>query len=57
MQNDKSPGNIGLTKEFYETLWNEMKEIFVDSVSETKEKRCLNTSQKQAIIELIDKKR
>ena len=34
-----------------------MKEIFVDSVSETKEKRCLNTSQKQAIIELIDKKR
>ena len=23
----KSPSNDGLTKEFYETLWNEMKEI------------------------------
>ena len=38
MQSDKSPGNNGLTKEFYEMFWNEMKEIFVDSVSEAKEK-------------------
>ena len=38
MQNDKSPGNDGLAKEFYETFWNELKEIFIDSVSET-EKR------------------
>ena len=26
------------TKEFYETFWEELKKIFVDSVSETKEK-------------------
>ena len=35
MQNDKSPGNDELTSKFYETFWNELKEIFVDSVSET----------------------
>ena len=56
MQNDKSPGNDGLTKEFYETFWNKLKEIFVDSVSETKEKGHLSTSQRQAIIRLIAKK-
>ena len=38
MQSDKSPGYDGLTKKFYETFWTEMKEIFVDSVSEAKEK-------------------
>ena len=31
MQNDKSQGNDGLTKEFHETFLDEMKEIFVDS--------------------------
>ena len=41
MQNDKSPGKDGLTKEFYEKFWNKRKEIFIDSVSETKEKRHL----------------
>ena len=56
MQNDKSPGNDGLTNEFYETLWNELKEICIDSVSETKEKRHLSTSQRQAVITLIGKK-
>ena len=28
MQNNKSPGNDGLTKEFYEIFWNRLKEIF-----------------------------
>ena len=45
------------TKEFYETFWNELKEIFINSVSETKEKGHLNTSQRQAFIRLIEKKR
>ena len=44
MQNDKSPG--GLKKEFYETFWNKLKEICTDSVSETKEKEHLSTSQR-----------
>ena len=56
MQNDKSAGNDGLKKEFYETFWNELKEICTDSVSETKEKEHLSTSQREAIIRLIEKK-
>ena len=56
MQSDKSPGNDGLTKEFYKTFWTELKEIFVDSVSEAKGKGILSTSQKEAIIKLIEKK-
>ena len=56
MQNDKSPGNNGLTKESCVTFWNKWKEIFLDSVSEAKEKGLLNTSQRQAIIKLIEKR-
>ena len=53
MQNDKYPGNDGLTKEFYETPRNELEEIVVDSMLEVKEKGHLNISQRQAIIKLI----
>ena len=56
MQSDKSPGNDGLTKEFYETFWTELKEIFVYSVSEAKEKGILSICQRQAIIKLIETK-
>ena len=56
MQNNKSPGNDGFRKEFYETFWNELKETFVDSVLEAKENGCLSIPQRQAIILLIEKK-
>ena len=56
MRSDKSPGNDGLTEEFYEKFWTELKEIFVDSVSEAKGKGILSTSQRQAIIKLIEKR-
>ena len=49
MQNDKSPVNEALTKEFNDIFWNELKDAFLDSVLETKDKGHLNTSQKQAI--------
>ena len=56
MQSDKCPGNDGLKKEFYETFWNKLKEIFVYSVSQTKKKGDLSASQRQAIIKVIEKK-
>ena len=55
MQNDKSPGNDSLTKEFYKTFWDELKEIFVNFVIEGKEIGHLSTSQRQAIVKLIEK--
>ena len=54
--NDKSPGNNDLTKEFYETFWGKLKEIFVNSVREAIEIVHLSTSQRQAIAKLIEKK-
>ena len=52
MKNDKPPGNDGLTKEFYEIFWNELKEIFGDSVLEAKGKG----HSLRAIIEIKEKK-
>ena len=45
----------GLTKEFYETFWDELKKIFVNSVKEAKEIGHLSTPQRQAILKLIEK--
>ena len=56
MQNDKSAGNDGLTKKFYENFWEELKEMFINSLREAKEIRHLSTSQRQAFIKLIEKK-
>ena len=56
MQNNKSPRNNGLTKEFYECFCNEIKEMFINSVIETKNKGELSTSKRQAIVKLIEKK-
>ena len=56
MQNDKTPGNDGLTKKFYETFWNEIKYVFLKSLKQAKEKGQLSISQCQAIIKLIEKK-
>ena len=48
---NKSPGNDGLTKEFYETIWDELKIPFIARKSILKEE--LSNSQKQAVIPLI----
>ena len=46
--NDKSPGNDGLTKELYQTFWQE-------SSQESKRLKYLCTSQRQAVIKLLEK--
>ena len=56
MQNNKSPGNDGLTKEFRKTFWNEIKYSLMNSIMEAKEKKKLSTSRRQAVIKLIGKK-
>ena len=56
MQNGKSLGKDRLTREFYGIFWNELKEIFVDFVSEAKERGHLSTSQRHNIVKLIEKK-
>ena len=55
MQKDKSPSNNDFKKEFYETFWEELKKIFVDSVSQAKEKEHLSIPHRQVIINLIEK--
>ena len=54
-QNDKSPANDGLPKEFYVTFWDDIKATFVSSLKQAKERKELSISQRQAIIKLIEK--
>ena len=53
MPKNKSPGNDGLTKEFYETFWDELKISFIASLRKSFLKEELSNSQKQAVIRLI----
>ena len=56
MQNNKMPGNEGLTKEIYETFWNEIKYVFLKSLKQAKEKCQFSISQRRAVIKLTEKK-
>ena len=53
--NNTSPGNDGLTKELYETFWDELKDSFINSIKLAYQKKALTTSQHQAVIKLIEK--
>ena len=56
MQDCKSPGNDGLTKEFYEYFWNVIKDPLMNSINEARKNKKLSISQRQAVIKLIEKK-
>ena len=55
-KNGKSPGNDGLTAEFYQAFWPTLGYLLVDSLNSSFEKGELANSQKQGIIRLIQKK-
>ena len=56
MDNDKSPGHDGITKEFYIKFWDVVKEPLCASIQQSFIAGELSTSQKQAITKLIEKK-
>jgi hypothetical protein len=56
MADNKSPGNDGLTCEFYKHFWNEIKVLLFESFMHAKVHGELSSSQRQAIIRLIEKK-
>ena len=55
MQNNKSSGNDGLTKEFFVTFSKDIKDVFLNSCRIAKLERELSTSQRQAVTKLIEK--
>ena len=55
MDNDKSPGNDSITKEFYIKFWGAIKETLCASIQQSFIAGELSTSEKQ-VIKLIEKK-
>jgi hypothetical protein len=53
---DKSPGNDGLTSNFYKVFWPNLREMYFDMVKESIEEGELPTSLKKAIVALLFKK-
>ena len=56
MKNGKSPGNDGLTKEFYVCFFDEINQLLIEALNESFNIDQLSASQRQAVIILIDKK-
>ena len=57
MGNNKSPGNDGLTKEFYLAFFAELQDYLLQSLNFSFHNGQLSNSQRQATITLIEKKR
>ena len=56
LKKNKSPGNDGLTSEFYQAFWQELKPIFMKMLCEAFQKGILPDRTKKSIITLIFKK-
>ena len=55
-KNGKSPGNDGLTREFYIVFWKNILQKLFESLIDGKNRGFLSTSQRQAVIKLLEKK-
>ena len=53
----KFPGYDGITKQFYEKFWDDLKLYFINSLKQSKIDGHLPIPRRQAIIELTVKKR
>ena len=56
MDNNKSPGNDGLSMEFYEYFWDEVKKPFLVSFHKAFLNQELSNSQKQVGIKMLEKR-
>ena len=55
LKKNKSPGNDGITAEFYQYFWEEIKVSLVESFNYSYEVGEMSVSQRQSIITLLDK--
>ena len=56
MENNKSPGNDRLSKEFDECFWDKTKKLFLASIQKVFVNQKLSTSQKQTVMKILGKK-
>jgi exonuclease III len=56
MKNGKSPGNDGLTAEFYKIFWSEVKHLLLASFNWSFNNGLMTVSQRQGILTLLPKK-
>ena len=56
MSNNKSHGNNGLTKVFYEKFWEEIKITLCNSIAKSYKNGELITPQREAVTKLTEKK-
>ena len=52
---NKSPGNDGITIEFYKKFWPKLETVLIDSLNFSFEQGELSVTQRQAVITLIEK--
>jgi len=55
LKKNKSPGNDGIPVEFYNEFWNEISSTLINSYNYSFDHGILTTSQRQAVISLINK--
>ena len=55
MAKNKTPGNDGLTVEFYETFWPLVSKYMIDCFNASYNDECMSVSQRQGVIKLIPK--
>ena len=56
LKTNKSPGLDGLTNEFYQCFWNDIKELFYEALKMIFENGQMTFSQRTAVISLLHKK-